>query len=436
MERFYSISEFKKQMLDYFELSRNNLEKKIHLVTNEINSIKKENIFLQNKFKDLISKLSYNDETLTSSFLTDIQNKTISSHSKSPSKINIQNILINKKIFNNKQFSKLKIHHNKNDSKISLHANRKINRSFINHNQLNTENNSEQNKKKKVFPNFNKKATFDINLNNHHNIYDNNNDNNNENNNNSSFNINNYINTNNQNNLIKPIELKKLTKEKNHKIFSTKFSITDIPQTTIKNNNENNNNNNINKNINKDKFFEILSKSNFFSPKIQNIFNHLNKNSTLNKEKIVENYKIFMENKKYKPSKTLQIMLNLIKIEDEKNLLNYDFTNDNNNFKFVINAIKIIYIILNINIPNNNEDIIKNFFTEIYKYLNINNIKELFDKIKDKINNLEEIQIKSIKMIIDYGYLKNDNISNKNNNKLINFFKIFGKEICEFFNKK
>ena len=143
-----------------------------------------------------------------------------------------------------------------------------------------------------------------------------------------------------------------------------------------------------------------------------------------------------MENKKYKPSKTLQIMLNLIKIEDEKNLLNYDFTNDNNNFKFVINAIKIIYIILNINIPNNNEDIIKNFFTEIYKYLNINNIKELFDKIKDKINNLEEIQIKSIKMIIDYGYLKNDNISNKNNNKLINFFKIFGKEICEFFNKK
>ena len=143
-----------------------------------------------------------------------------------------------------------------------------------------------------------------------------------------------------------------------------------------------------------------------------------------------------MENKKYKPSKTLQIMLNLIKIEDEKNLLNYDFTNDNNNFKFVINAIKIIYIILNINIPNNNEDIIKNFFTEIYKYLNINNIKELFDKIKEKINNLEEVQIKSIKMIIDYGYLKNDNISNKNNNKLINFFKIFGKEICEFFNKK
>ena len=162
----------------------------------------------------------------------------------------------------------------------------------------------------------------------------------------------------------------------------------------------------------------------------------MNKNSTLNKEKIVENYKIFMENKKYKPSKTLQIMLNLIKIEDEKNLLNYDFKNDNNNFKFVINAIKIIYIILKVNIPNNNEDIIKNFFTEIYKYLNINNIKELFDKIKDKINNLEEVQIKSIKMIIDYGYLKNDNISNKNNNKMINFFKIFGKEICEFFNKK
>ena len=143
-----------------------------------------------------------------------------------------------------------------------------------------------------------------------------------------------------------------------------------------------------------------------------------------------------MENKKYKPSKTLQIMLNLIKIEDEKNLLNYDFKNDNNNFKFVINAIKIIYIILKVNIPNNNEDIIKNFFFFFYKYLNINNIKELFDKIKEKINNLEEVQIKSIKMIIDYGYLKNDNISNKNNNKMINFFKIFGKEICEFFNKK
>jgi len=419
MERFYSISEFKKQMLDYFELSRNNLEKKIHLVTNEINSIKKENIFLQNKFKDLISKLSYNDENLSSSFLTDIQNKTISSHSKSPSKINIQNILINKKIFNNKHFSKLKIQHNKKDSKIILHGNRKINRSFINQNQSNTEINNEQNKKKKFLANFNKKKTFD--LNNKY-IYDNNDNNNDNNNNNNSYNINNYFNTNNQNNMIKPIDISKFTKEK-HKMFSTKFSITDIPQA-------------INQNKNNDKFFEILSKSNFFSPKIQNIFNHLNKNSMLNKEKIVENYKIFMENKKYKPSKTLQIMLNLIKIEDEKNLLNYDFKNDNNNFKFVINAIKIIYIILKINIPNNNEDIIKNFFTEIYKYLNINNIKELFDKIKEKINNLEEVQIKSIKMIIDYGYLKNDNISNKNNNKMINFFKIFGKEICEFFNKK
>ena len=417
MERFYSISEFKKQMLDYFELSRNNLEKKIHLVTNEINSIKKENIFLQNKFKDLISKLSYNDENLTSSFLTDIQNKTISSHSKSPSKINIQNILINKKIFNNKHFSKLKIHHNKNDSKLTLHANRKINRSFINQNQSNTEITNEHNKKKKISTTFNKKKTFDSN----NKYLNDNNDNNNDNNNNTSFNINNYFNSNNQNNLIKPIDLK-FTKDK-HKIFSTKFSITDIPRTIYQNKNN-------------DKFFEILSKSNFFSPKIQNIFNHLCKNSLLNKEKIVENYKIFMENKKYKPSKTLQIMLNLIKNEDEKNLLNYDFKNDNDNFKFVINAIKIIYIILNVNIPNNNEDIIKNFFTEIYKNLNINNIKELFEIIKDKINNLEETQIKSIKMIIDYGYLKNDNISNKNNNKLINFLKIFGKEISEYFNNK
>ena len=51
MERNYELVEFKKQMLQYFELSRNTLDKKMVLITKELLNIKKEHETLTNKCK-------------------------------------------------------------------------------------------------------------------------------------------------------------------------------------------------------------------------------------------------------------------------------------------------------------------------------------------------------------------------------------------------
>ena len=51
MERNYELIEFKKQMLQYFELSRNTIDKKMILITKELLDIKKEHETLTNKCK-------------------------------------------------------------------------------------------------------------------------------------------------------------------------------------------------------------------------------------------------------------------------------------------------------------------------------------------------------------------------------------------------
>ena len=51
MERNYELIEFKKQMLQYFELSRNTIDKKMILITNELLDFKKEHETLTNKCK-------------------------------------------------------------------------------------------------------------------------------------------------------------------------------------------------------------------------------------------------------------------------------------------------------------------------------------------------------------------------------------------------
>ena len=51
MERNNELNEFKKQMIQYFELSRNNIDKKMLIISKELLNIQKEHETLKNKCK-------------------------------------------------------------------------------------------------------------------------------------------------------------------------------------------------------------------------------------------------------------------------------------------------------------------------------------------------------------------------------------------------
>jgi len=51
MERNNELNEFKKQMIQYFELSRNNIDKKMLIISKELLNIQKEHETLTNKCK-------------------------------------------------------------------------------------------------------------------------------------------------------------------------------------------------------------------------------------------------------------------------------------------------------------------------------------------------------------------------------------------------
>ena len=109
--------ELKRQLFDYFELSQKNINQKINLITNELDSLKKENEMICSKCKMIFEKLETYSESLNGTILSDvsqlssIQKKEIYSINKKnkSSKINIHNLVINKKVQIAKQFSKTKI---------------------------------------------------------------------------------------------------------------------------------------------------------------------------------------------------------------------------------------------------------------------------------------------------------------------------------------
>ena len=174
--------ELKRQLFDYFELSQKNINQKINLITNELDSLKKENEMICSKCKLIFEKLETYSESLNGTILSDvsqlssIQKKEIYSINKKnkSSKINIHNLVINKKVQIAKQFSKTKINslsncpsekHNstfntiqasskekspiigkKTPTKYRIHSKNRNSHSFLNASQLTTNSNSLHNK--------------------------------------------------------------------------------------------------------------------------------------------------------------------------------------------------------------------------------------------------------------------------------------------------
>ena len=177
--------ELKRQLFDYFELSQKNINKKINLITNELESLRKENEMICSKCKMVFEKLETYSESLNGTILSDvsqlssIQKKEIYSiHKKNKSsKINIHNLVINKKVQIAKQFSKMKINtlsncpseqHNrtfntiqtnskekspiigkKTPTKYRINSKNRNSHSFLNASQLATNSNSLNNKLQK-----------------------------------------------------------------------------------------------------------------------------------------------------------------------------------------------------------------------------------------------------------------------------------------------
>ena len=326
------------------------------------------------------------NDNFNESILTETSNsnyKTIQTRCKTPSKINIHNLYINKKIQIGKNFSKLKIDETSltKPSSPLIHSNqRKLNRKIFNNNNNSFNTYSNQNlinpsSKSNKIPMIGKKF------------------------------VNEKINKTIEN--LRKNSLKKLNvqKSKEYIIDNRKLSIVDIPSIHSKNLKKNLENYKINN------FCMILAKSNILPLKLRLMF--AVKSKLYSKEEILSDYKNCILNKKlnivelekqfkpFKPSKTIQCFLGFINKEQENEFINnhmkYNFTNENDVILF--NMFKILYILLNKEISSDDNDLIKDFFEKIFKELKIDNLKTCILDIICNNFSLSEIQLNTLNMI-------------------------------------
>jgi hypothetical protein len=326
--------------------------------------------------------------------------KTIQSRSKTPSKINIENVYINKKVQIGKNFSKLKIAQNSiskpSSPLIPSNNYRKINRKIFSHhnsknyNQSILNNTSFSNKIKII-----KKNKFSNELINH---------------------------------TIENSEKKEKSKRKLKELRDNrKLSVMDIPSFS-----NDNYQNNVEKS-HKDNFCLILAKSNIIPIKLRLIF--ALKSKFYSKEEILKDYQklislnssnyLFYERefKYFNPSKTIQCFLGFINKEKEiefvKNHCKYNLNNEND--VIIFNMFKILYILLNKEISSNDNDLIKDFFGKIFEELKVNDLKSCILNIICPNFTVSRVQLNTINMIlrnfpkiVDNNYyksLENDQIS-------------------------
>ena len=120
MDIYTDINDIKRQMIEYVEQSHKHVTLSLMQITNEVNKLKSENELLLQRCKKYFSKLEpiQIHENLNGTFLSEVsQLSTIKKehspiknrHSNASSKINIQNLVINKKVQIAKNFSKLRI---------------------------------------------------------------------------------------------------------------------------------------------------------------------------------------------------------------------------------------------------------------------------------------------------------------------------------------
>ena len=154
METPTNTNKFKRKVIHYLEISQKNIKNKVNLIMSELSSLIKENEVITSKCKMIIDKIE-NYDSLNGTFLSDISKKS----KNSPSKINIENLVINKKVQIGKHFSHLKI-----NSIRTITPNR-VNRSAINTKSNDTKSIKEEKKTptKYKIKSHNKTGSFAIN---------------------------------------------------------------------------------------------------------------------------------------------------------------------------------------------------------------------------------------------------------------------------------
>ncbi len=361
--------------------------------------------------------------------ISQTSNKNLSIHqrSKTPSKISIHNIYINKKVQIGKNFSKLKLDtKEKPNSPLLKNQMRKINRNKFTKNDINKTQdaifiNPSNGKSTKIkvsnknkFPRISSDSTLN--------------------------NTGNNSSENSEKNKIKKWTKSK-TKDYSIDIDNRKLSIMDIPSI--------NQINFYNRQKKLDSFFSILSKNNVLPFKLRLIFSMKSKYS---KEDILKDYHNYLNYKKdiynkqekefilFKPSKTIQCLLGFINKEDENEFVKKHSQYDSNNENEVIlfNIFKIFYIILNKKIPENDNDIIINFFQKIFKEVNVNNIRGcLLNKICKNLT-LSKVELNTINMVLNNSpkIIQDDYLKSIEKEKIFFLIVLFIKELFEYSKKR
>ena len=175
MDIYNDINDIKRHVIEYVEQSHKHVELSLVQIVNEVNKLKNENEMLLSKCKKFFNKIEpiQIHENLNGTFLSDVsQLSTIKKehspiktrYSNAASKINIQNLVINKKVQISKNFSKLRINtitntnsniiptkHNYTTNQHSNNKSTSPNTSFSNNN--NNNNNSSSSKYRIKTPN-------------------------------------------------------------------------------------------------------------------------------------------------------------------------------------------------------------------------------------------------------------------------------------------
>lgn len=117
MDTSFDLTEIKKQVFEFLELSQKTISTKIFSISKELDSLKKENEFIIQKCKAIFDKVECYPESLNNTFLSEVSRitnpKKQELHKRvltnKSSKISIHNLVINKKVQIGKTFSKLRI---------------------------------------------------------------------------------------------------------------------------------------------------------------------------------------------------------------------------------------------------------------------------------------------------------------------------------------
>ena len=397
MDSSCEINEIRKQITDYLESTQKKTNKKISVITEELDSLKMENEIMTTKIKILLEKLDNYQESLNGTVLSDVIQPTsfpkkvitpIPKH-KSSSKINIQNLVINKRVQIGKNFSKLKINNFHTTANVSPTRN---NYSFYNRKKTPTK---IQINSKNLYKSFTPTPINAINVTTHHTH---------------------------SKSIIESKNNKKIVLKKNNSISDIrKLSIIDIPSINaldITNNTEVRDEKKKKKNSLFDYLYQkeqklllILAKLNvlpislrkIFAKPIQFIYSYqdlqrdANMLYELRMKELIEMKKDFVP---FKLSMTSQFILNFITKEQENEYIqsHSSLSKENNKDLIIINTFTFLSIILNENSNTKNETtIVKDFFNQMG---NVSLKQYIHEHFNHKLS-INSVQLNNINSIIN-----------------------------------